>query len=146
MTQGERAVPQIVPCGRPRALPKADAVALVRGVQTLGVVPWDELMRCLPGELPLMPAYLPRWMGHTFPAPWQVGTLRRVERAHRDQHPRVGHDGTSRQGEDVEPTLERLRKAFAGQQVHRPVQAHEVVVPLEPAPSRNRSSTGNPSL
>ena len=61
--------------GRPTALPKADAVVLVRGAQTLGIVPWDDLLRCLPGELQPMPGYPPRWMAHTFPAPWQVGTL-----------------------------------------------------------------------
>jgi hypothetical protein len=61
--------------GTPHALPKADAVVLVRDGTTLGFVAWDHLVETLPDALSLVPGYPPRYIASSFPEDWQLGGL-----------------------------------------------------------------------
>jgi hypothetical protein len=61
--------------GKPAPLPKADAIILRRGDETLGWAEWDVVARALPHDLKALPSYPPRFLATDFPEEWQLGDL-----------------------------------------------------------------------
>jgi hypothetical protein len=61
--------------GSPSALPKADAVVFEKDGETLGIAPWDDVKKKLPGALRPAAGYPTRFMAHDFPEDWRLAVL-----------------------------------------------------------------------